>query len=357
MLERFFEPASLASPVCDGRRFPQIVQRPAAKEPPITRWPMVLVCLVMILAACGSVASPSAGGSTPASARASASAPAASPSLAPPPGGRVAYGRFGANGVLAFTANPDGTDEQPLLSQFAEGPRWSPDGSKLSVTLSSPQGLVFFGLVNRDGSGFVQFNSPDPTLQLGCGAWSPDATRLACEGWDDATPARNGIYTVRTSDGGDLKRVTTGPGGAHDGPGDYSPDGKQIVFVRITPGDEEHNTLMVVNVDGTNEHVLTALKVGLATSWAPDGTTILTESDGSLFLVPLDGGQPSKIQITGADTTGTATRPAWSPDGTWIIFSRKGSAGEDIYVMRKDGTNLHQVTNTPGQDEEFGAWG
>ena len=25
--------------------------------------------------------------------------------------------------------------------------------------------------------------------------------------------------------------------------------------------------------------------------------------------------------------------------------------------MRKDGTNVHQVTNTPGQDEEFGEWG
>jgi hypothetical protein len=25
--------------------------------------------------------------------------------------------------------------------------------------------------------------------------------------------------------------------------------------------------------------------------------------------------------------------------------------------MRKDRTNLHQVTDTPGQDEEFGEWG
>lgn len=127
--------------------------------------------------------------------------------------------------------------------------------------------------------------------------------------------------------------------------------------IRLDLADEEHSTLMVVNVDGTNEHALTDLKVGLATSWSPDGTSILTESDGSLFLVPLDGGQPSKIQITGADATWAATRPAWSPDGTWIVFSRKSSAGEDIYVMRRDGTNLHQVTNTPGQNEEFGDWG
>jgi len=45
------------------------------------------------------------------------------------------------------------------------------------------------------------------------------------------------------------------------------------------------------------------------------------------------------------------------PEGTWIVFSRVTSTGEDIYIMRKDGTNVHQVTNTPGQDEEFGEWG
>jgi hypothetical protein len=33
------------------------------------------------------------------------------------------------------------------------------------------------------------------------------------------------------------------------------------------------------------------------------------------------------------------------------------STGEDIYIMRKDGTNLHQVTNTAGKDEEFGERG
>jgi Tol biopolymer transport system component len=40
--------------------------------------------------------------------------------------------------------------------------------------------------------------------------------------------------------------------------------------------------------------------------------------------------------------------------GGWIVFSRVSSAGEDIYIMRADGTNLHQVTDTPGQNQEFG---
>lgn len=277
-------------------------------------------------------------------------------SPAPVPGGRLAYGRFTPDGTHVFTANTDGTDEQALLPSIAEGPRFSPDGRHLSVVLQSPQGLLFVGLVKPDGSNYVRLHSPDPTLKLGCFAWSPDASRLACEGFDDSKPARNGIYTVRASDGGGLTRVTTSPGGGHDVLGDYSPDGRQIVFLRDNLVDEEHNTLMVVKADGSDPRVLTDRKVGLASRWSPDGKTILTEADGSLLLVPVDGGQPSPIRID-AGSAVQATRGGWSPDGTWIVFSRVTSTGEDIYVMRKDGTNLHQVTDTPGRDEEFGEWG
>jgi Tol biopolymer transport system component len=44
-------------------------------------------------------------------------------------------------------------------------------------------------------------------------------------------PSRNGIYTIRSSDGGGLTRITSHPGG-DDNPGDDSPDGKRMVFVR-----------------------------------------------------------------------------------------------------------------------------
>jgi WD40 repeat protein len=278
-------------------------------------------------------------------------------SPAPIPRGRLAYGRFSPDGTHVFTANTDGTDELELLPSIAEGPRFSSDGRRLAVVVESPQGLIFFGLADPDGSDFVRFDSPDPTLNLGCATWSPDGSRLACEAWDDADVTRQGIYTVSASDGGGLTRVTTSPVGARDmNPGAYSPDGRQIVFLRANLPDEQHLTLMVVNIDGSDERPLIAQEVGLACDWSPDGKTILTESNGSLLLVPLEGGQPSPIKII-ADAPVIATRGAWSPDGTWIVFSRVTSTGEDIYIMRKDGTNLHQMTDTPGQDEEFGEWG
>jgi Tol biopolymer transport system component len=320
-----------------------------------------ILAAALATAACGGQAA------TPSATSVATSRPSVSPttaadlaptvSPAPVPGGRLAYGRFSPDGTHVFTSNTDGTDEQGLLSSIAEGPRFSPDGRRIAVATESPQGLLVLGLVNPDGSGYMRFARPDPTLNLGCsGAWSPDASRLACEGWDDSNPARNGIYTVRASDGGGLTRVTTSPGGGHEVVGDYSPDGRQIVFIRGIHVDEEHNTLMVINADGSDPRVLTDGKVGLASRWSPDGKTILTEANGSLLLVPVDGSQPSAIKIN-ADAPVTATRGAWSPDGTWIVFSRVTSTGEDIYIMRRDGTNLHQIIDTPGQDEEFGEWG
>jgi Tol biopolymer transport system component len=319
-----------------------------------------ILAAAFVTTACGGQAA------TPSATSVATSRPSVSPttaaglspteSPAPVPGGRLAYGRFSPDGTHVFTANTDGTDEQALLPSIAEGPRFSPDGRRLAVVVESPQGLIFFGLVNPDGSDFVRFDSPDPTLNLGCVTWSPDGSRLACEAWDDTDVTRHGIYTVRASDGGDLTRVTTSPVGTKDlGPGAYSPDGRQLVFVRANLPDDEHPRLMVVNVDGSDERPLIAQEVGGGNRWSPDGKTILTESNGSLLLVPLDGGQPTAIYIRKGPVI--ATGGAWSPDGTWIVFSRVTSSGEDIYIMRRDGTNLHQVTDTPGQDEEFGEWG
>ena len=326
----------------------------------------MLAAVAFVTSACsGGGATPSAAvvatpGSSVLPATAAAPLPPQSlaPSLAPLPGGRLAYGVFSPSGLALFTTNVDGTDTRRLLlPKDAEQPRWSPDGRRLSVVIGSA--LVGSGLVNPDGSHFVPFKNPDRTLNLGCTGWSPDGRRLACGvwAWNKADHTRNGIYTVRATDGRDLIRVTN-PGDAFDGPGDYSPDGRQIVFLRTITFDDELGTLMVVNVDGSNAHALTDQKVGLNNRWSPDGLTILTDMSGFLRLVPVDGGPISPIKIDASPTV-TASRAAWSPDGNWIVFTgiQSTSAGEDLYIVRKDGTNLHQITNTPGVDEEFGSWG
>jgi hypothetical protein len=272
------------------------------------------------------------------------------------PGGRLVYGRFDSRGVTPFTSNTDGTDERQLLPPDAELPAWAPNGLLISVVGHSPQGLVAAGTVKPDGSDFVQFDSPEAGLDLGCNIWSPDGARLACEGFGETDPTLNGLYTVSSTDGGDLTRVTTSPDGQHDLPGSYSVDGSQIIFGRADPEDLDHGTLMVVNLDGTDEHSLTNEPLGAGTV-SPDGTTILSGTDGTLFTVPFAGGQPSPIRIQDAPND-VAFGATWSPDGQWIVFTLhpRSAPHSDIYIMRRDGTDLRQVTRTPNQDEEFAGW-
>jgi len=86
--------------------------------------------------------------------------------------------------------------------------------------------------ITPDGTVTRVLDIPDDDLNLPCTVWSPDDTRLACQGWDEPDPSRTGIYTVRSSDGGDLVRLTKPPSDTTDVPGDYSPNGKKVLFKR-----------------------------------------------------------------------------------------------------------------------------
>jgi Tol biopolymer transport system component len=159
----------------------------------------------------------------------------------PGPNGQIVFGRFdpaiGDDDI--YVTNPDGTHNRLVIPGPHERPVWSPDGKRIAVTAQAPDGRATTAIVNADGSGYVLEPLPDSTLNLACGPWSPDGSRLACLGFDHTTAGRReGVFTVRASDWGDLQRVTSNPclgENCEDDPGDFSPNGTQIVFERQDP--------------------------------------------------------------------------------------------------------------------------
>jgi Tol biopolymer transport system component len=293
------------------------------------------------------------------------SAAVAVPVQAKVPGsnGQIVFGRFntGLGDFQIFTANPDGTSQVQLLPGVAECPRWSPDGTRVLVCTANPGGLLRPATVKPDGSGFTLLDNPDPTLNLACWAWAPDGARLGCEGWDDANPARPaGVFTVRASDGGGLVRVTANPYGAHDIPGDYSPSGSEIVFLRNTDPNSETGALFVVGTDGSGLRRITAPDFADDPgSWSPDGQWILFSSkDGMVFVIHPDGSGLRQIRLEAGPGRYSAYQPTWSPDGTQIVLRLfLASTGEQhLYTVRPTGSGLQQVANTQGS-EEFADWG
>jgi Tol biopolymer transport system component len=271
-----------------------------------------------------------------------------------------------------YTVDPDGTDEH-LLYNNSEVTQWSPDGTRVVlVTQLEPSQLLLF---NVDDSSSVYFGLPFdryPGLALFCGVWSPDGTRLACEGGGFTDPTLNGVYTVRSSDGGDLQRVTYDPNG-DDAPSDYSPNGKRLV---ITRANETTYELDTVKLDGSGLKRITPEGMDFNFgngSWSPQGNQIVFSAHvpngdyhSSVWVVHFDGTGLRQLPIAGPcggpfgdPTTWGCFNPVWSPDGRKIAIGRnQGDDGQrDLFTVNADGSGLFQVTNTPDINEFNGDWG
>jgi TolB protein len=271
-----------------------------------------------------------------------------------------------ANGRLAFdrndqiiTANPDGTNVQ-LLAPAGCCATWSPDGSKLAVVDLTEDGRFTFALVNPDGTGRTPPMPIEmPGLHVGADAWAPDGIWVAGEGVGDRDPNLNGIYLRRAADGGGLTELLSTPFQRIQ-PGDFSPDGSQLVFVLYQSLDESgKRAIFVIGRDGLGLRQVTPWGMaGCCTaSWSPDGKWIVFDDQGRLFLVHPDGTGLRQVRVHPGGRY-FAFEPDWSPDGTRIAFSmyvvRLGQ--DDIYTVDPDGTDLDQVTDTPDHEGQVD-WG
>lgn len=265
-----------------------------------------------------------------------------------------------------YTLNPDGSD-LTLLANDTEAGQWSPDGTRIPIGAEDGDHLV-----NPDDGSYINLPLPAlyPDMFLPCGVWSPDGARLACEGFGGQG---DGVYTVRSSDGGDLQRMTSGADDDCDG--DYSPNGRHLVFLRLS-----YETgivgLFTVRVDGSGlRQIVNPAGMELnfdCGNWSPQRNEILLSAHvpngqyrSSVWVVHSDGSGLHQVPIAGcgglnADPNSISCRyPTWSPDGQKILFSRFSAATgqRDLYTVDADGSVLTQITNTPGIDEFFSDWG
>ena len=295
--------------------------------------------------------------------------PAAATAKVAGPNGRIVFGRedFAHDLTVVYTANPDGSNVKRLLPAGigAGGPHWSPDGSRIAVgsTLDTPCCDIFLYsavIVNPDTGAYRTLPMQSPRVVTFCTIWSSDATRLACEGFNDFDSSVSGVYTIRSSDGGDLTRITDAAGGA-DIPIDYSPDGTRILYGHSLGDGDRHAALWVINVDGTHKHQLTP--DGFFDddgSWSPDGRWIAFEHRGSLFAIHPNGTRLHKIPLQ-TSSLNRAGDVVYSPNGnkiTFLLFTQHSGKAfrEGIATANADGTGVRWLTNSPSFDHQTD-WG
>jgi Tol biopolymer transport system component len=316
--------------------------------------------LIAILAGCSPAGGSATAVPTTASAASATSSPTDEPVQTPAPtvvptapaglSGRLLFTRFEeathtATGM--FASGADGSGEVAVPMPWTEGGgRWSTSGEFIAIPTQLDDGRVGTAILDATGKILRVLEIADEGLNLACTTWSPDDARLACEGWDDSDAARAGIYAVRSSDGGDIQRLTTPPAGKADDDGDWSSDGT-IVFKRYG-GEEAPGPLFLVDAAGGEPRPFTSGGQEDPGRFSPDGTLVATSSGGVIEVFDLTGARVSTIEQPADFLFG----PAWSPDGAWLVFSSTpdGQFLSDLFIARPDGADMYQVTRTSANE-------
>lgn len=74
---------------------------------------------------------------------------------------------------------------------------------------------------------------------------------------------------------------------------------------------------------------------------SPDGNHIVFDLLGGIYIMPVAGGQATALRSNQA----YELQPRFSPNGEWISFTSDYGGGDNIWIMRRDGSDARQVTN------------
>jgi Tol biopolymer transport system component len=187
-------------------------------------------------------------------------------------------------------------------------------------------------------------------------AVSPDNTRVAYV-WD-GNGDNYDIYIKEIGKGG-ITRLTRDA--APDLDPAWSPDGTRVAFLRVLPDRLE---VLTESAAGGPERVVTETASPINSwgadsnpyfgcygpAWSPDGTKIVFSDVGSaghgfsLYGISLQSGR--RMELTHPAGEARDTCPNFSPDGERIAFVRFASHGiSDIHVAAGDGSRDRQITS------------
>jgi Tol biopolymer transport system component len=289
---------------------------------------------------------------------------------------------------LLSSQTPDTPAEPVKITPFTsdggqkKSPRFSPDGEKVAYQWAGPAGDNWDIYVKALGVGTRPLRLTKHPAHDWNPVWSPDGRRIAFVRWTDDAAA---VYTVPTLGGQEAKLIdiaarvyypgylfvpslswspdgellALGEKNTDGGPariigislatlqrqaltsppeesfGDlyprFSPDGRQLAFVRSGGSGFGDSDLWLQPLDGKKARQLTSgdyvALYGLA--WATDGNEILFGSarrgELTILRVAVDGGEPQRVAAVGRDANWPSSR------GDRLVYVQWAGGFEDIW--------------------------
>jgi len=263
----------------------------------------------------------------------------------------------GGGGIYVMGA----TGESPRrLADFGYNPSWSPDGLEILVaseSITRPEDRMATGSVLWA----IHYPAGDKRLMYKGDAvqprWSPHGTRVAF--WSIDSMGGRDIWTIpaRTPAGENPEAVRVTDKGYVNWDPFWAPTGKELYFSSDRSGsmglwrvtlDEQSGKVLA-----GPEYVHTPSSDSGHISLSADGRRlayIQYSFSANIYAIEFDSaselvkGQPAQIT-----RSRQATRPALSPDGEWLAFN-SWAKQEDLFVVRKDGSGMRQLTDDAYQD-------
>jgi len=198
------------------------------------------------------------------------------------------------------------TGERRLISQrlgVNGAPAFSPDGTRLALTLSGSGGNLDIWLLDLSSQALTRLTD-DPSVDTEP-AWSPDGKSIFFTSDRAGGPQ---IYKIDLANSRRVQRVSFGSG--YDARPRVSPDGTKLAYVTREGGNYR---IAVQDLASGNVSVLSRGALDESPSFAPNGATILYAGRdgavGTLQTVSVDGQVTQRL----TSSQGELREPAWEP--------------------------------------------
>jgi len=262
-----------------------------------------------------------------------------------PDGKRIAFSRPSVHGDLRIcVASFSEPDSVRILTGDKDGlwghiePAWSPDGSRICYSAQHNLWIVpsMGGNARRLTTEGAVESEP---------AWSPDGRYVYFSSFREGTRA---LWRV-SARGGRPERVTMGVG-TETCP-TVSRDGSRLAYSTHSSEME----LVIRDVDSGKEVQLPVLKGANMPAIAPDKSSVVFTSKrwgprADLWMQRLGESAESSEPFRLTDHPGNASHPAFSPDGTWIVYYRIVGEERDIWVISSSGGQPVRFSEDPAPD-------